>query len=114
MKYKVIFAAGYTDDLESLNRDLRGDILINDENGNFYNPFFITIDRIRVEFNDSKICYLEDNLVIVHSVTKDNILKAIAELYEWMFYKRWVPLSEEQLQIFFYPKEDWITFEIEI
>ncbi|MBB4807954.1 hypothetical protein HNP38_003294 [Chryseobacterium defluvii] len=114
MKYKVIFADGYDDDIESLTRDLRTDVLISDEQGNLYNPFFITIERVNNEFEKNKVCYLEDNLVILHSVTKDNILKAIIELYEWAFYKKWLPIPEEVLQKYFYPKENWTTFDIEI
>nr|WP_314499404.1 hypothetical protein [uncultured Chryseobacterium sp.] len=114
MRYTVIFADGYDDDLESLARDLRTDILISDEEGKLYNPFFITIERVTNEFDKNKICYLEDNLVILHSVTKDNIIKAIVELYEWMFYKRWLPLSDEHLKTYFSPKENWVTFDVEI
>jgi hypothetical protein len=114
MKYKVIFTNGYTDDLESLTRDLRADVLISDIQGNLYRPIFITIERITNMFNKNEVCYLEDKLVILHSVTKDNILKASVELHEWMFYKRWIPLTEERLQIYFYPKENWTTFEIDV
>jgi hypothetical protein len=110
MEYKVIFACGYVDDLESLTKDLRGDILLLDQEGNYYNPQYITIERIKAEFGDNKVCYLEDNLVLLHEVTKDNILKSVPELYKWHFYKRWLPLSKEQLEKYFYPKEDWVVF----
>lgn len=93
MKNKVIFTTGYDDDIVSISRNLRSDVLISDMDGNFYNPFFITLERVTNEFKNT-ICYLEDNLVILHSVTKDNILKAVIELYNWMFYKKWVPLSQ--------------------
>ncbi|MFY7889896.1 MAG: hypothetical protein ACOVOW_13335 [Spirosomataceae bacterium] len=114
MKYKIIFTTGYDDDLESISKELKCDVLILDEKNDYYNPQFITIERIKGEFEDSKICYLEDNLVILHKVTKDNILNSIAELDKWKFTKRWKPLDEKQLVEYFYPKNDWLIFDIEI
>ena len=56
-------------------------------------------------FNENKVCYLESNLVILHSVTKENILRSVVELHNWMFYKRWLPLAEENVKKWFYPIE---------
>ncbi|SIP96093.1 hypothetical protein SAMN05880574_10315 [Chryseobacterium sp. RU37D] len=39
MKHSVIFAEGYSDDVELFTRNLRTDILIIDKQGNLYNPF---------------------------------------------------------------------------
>lgn len=112
MEYKVFFTDNYIDDTESLIKGYRADVLINDKEGNFYHPFFITIDRIIIEFEKSEVCYLENNLVILHSITKDNILKATEEIHKNMFTKGWLPLTEEQLQTYFYPKENWCIFSI--
>lgn len=109
MKHKVFFTAGY-DDIDSLSRELRSDVLIQDSDGNFYNPLFITIDRIKSEFENDKFCYVDDNIVFLHQVTKDNILKSIEELYKWQFDKRWRPINNEMLENFFYPKENWVIF----
>jgi hypothetical protein len=114
MKYDVIFTTGYNDDIDSISKELKCDVLILDEEGNHYNPQYITLDRIKGEFEENKICYLEDNLVILHKVTKENILKSIIELDKWMFTKRWIPLNEKQLSDYFYPKENWLVFEVEI
>jgi hypothetical protein len=114
MKYKVIFTSGYDDDIDSLSKELKCDILIIDDKNNYYNPQFITLNRIKGEFNNDKVCYLEDNLVILHKITKENILKSIAELDKWVFIKRWIPLNEGQLVEYFYPKEDWVIFEVEV
>lgn len=114
MKYKVIFTAGYDDDIYSITKELRGDVLILDEENNYYNPQYITLDRIKGEFDEDKICYLEDSLVILHTVTKDNILKSIVELHRWLFAKRWVPVTDNQLAKYFFPKEDWVIFEVEV
>jgi hypothetical protein len=112
IKYKVIFTDGYDDDIDSLSKELRCDVLIQDVNGNYYNPQFITVNRILGEFDAEKICYLEDNMVILHQVTKDNILKSVAELHKWQFIKRWLPLTVQQLEDYFYPTDKWLVFEI--
>ena len=114
MKYKIIFTTGYTDDIDSLTKELKCDVLILDEQGRYYNPQFITIERIKGEFDENKNCYLEDNLVILRSITKQAILNAIPELHKWMFYKRWVPLTLDVLEKYFYPKEEWITFSVAV
>jgi hypothetical protein len=112
MKYKVIFTTGY-DDIDSISKELKCDILILDNENNYYNPQYITLNRIKGEFDGKKVCYLEDNLVILHKITKDNILKSIIELDKWMFTKRWIPLNEKQLVEYFYPKRNWLIFDIE-
>lgn len=112
MKYEIIFTTGYVDDIDSLTKELKCDVLIHDELGNYFNPQFITIDRIKGEFNEEKICYVEDNLVILHEMTKELILSSIPVLHKWMFFKRWVPLTEEQLKTYFYPKDSWVTFNV--
>ena len=114
MTYKIIFTTGYTDDIDSVTKELKCDVLILDEQGHYYNPQFITIERIRGEFDKNKNCYVEDNLVILHSVTKQAILNAIPELHKWMFFKRWVPLPLDDLEKHFYPKEDWCSFSVTV
>ena len=112
MNYKIIFTDGYTDDIESLTRGLRCDILILTESGLYFNPRFLTLERIKIEFGKSMNCYLEDNLVILHSITKDIILKSIVELHTLLFFKRWIPLSTEQLEQYFYPQDTWVLFDV--
>lgn len=113
MKYKVIFTSGYDDDIDSISKELKCDVLILDEKGNYYNPQYVTIDRIKGEFLDDRLCYLEENLVILHKITKENILNSINELDKWLFTKRWLPIDEKQLIEYFYPKEDWLVFDID-
>lgn len=114
MKYNVIFTTGYQDDLHSLTKELKADVLLLDSQGNYYNPQFITIERIKNEFSNDKICYLEDNLVIMHKITKDNILNVIKELHIWHFNKRWQALTQEQLEKYFFPMSNWAIFDIEV
>lgn len=112
VKYEVAFTAGYDDDIESLSRQIRSDVLIIDELGNYYNPQFMTIERVKSEFTNEKICYLEDNLVLLHSVTKDAIIATVQELHKWLFQKRWHPLSLLQLEKYFPPKDNWVIFYV--
>lgn len=114
MRYKIIFTTGYDDDIDSISKELRSDILIVDEQDNYYNPQYITLRRIDAEFDKNKLCYLEDNLVILHEITKDNIIKSIVYLDKWQFTKRWISLNNDDIVKYFYPMEDWFTCEIEI
>lgn len=114
MRYKIIFTTGYDDDIDSISKELRSDILIVDEQDNYYNPQYITLRRIDAEFDKSKLCYLEDNLVILHEITKDNIIKSLVYLDKWLFTKRWISLNNDDIVKYFYPIEDWFIFEIEI
>jgi len=114
MKYRIIFTTGYTDDIDSLTKELKCDVLILDEQGNYYNPQFITIGRIKGAFDEDMNCYLEDNLVILHSITKQTVLNSIPELHKWMFFKRWIPLTIDQLEKYFYPTDDWSSFSVTV
>jgi hypothetical protein len=113
MKYKIIFTLGYIDDEEAIYRGNRGDILIINELGEYYDPYFITLESIKGEFTSNKVCYLWDKMVIVHELTTDNILKSIFELEKWLFQKRWIPLKDEDIEKHYFPKEDWIVYEVE-
>jgi len=113
MQYKVIFTSGWDDDIDSLSKGLKSDVLILDSGGSYYNPQFITLERIANEFDLHKNCYLEDNLVILHAVTKESILKSIPDLHNWKFSIRWTPLTESQLE-YFLPIDDWKYFHISI
>jgi len=113
MEYDVIFSSGYEDDLESLTRKIRSDVLLL-HNNNYYQLHFITIERIKSEFTASETCYLQESMIILHEVTKENILKSLPHLFEWQFYKCWLPLTEEQIVKYHYPKEDWIIHKINI
>ena len=92
--YKVIFSLGYQNDEESLLTGQRGDVLIMDENGAYYDPFFVTLKRIEGEFQKNNNCYLSDKLVI--------------------FQKRWNSLDEKKIEEFYYPKEDWVFFDVKV
>jgi len=112
MKYKVIFSTGYIDDSESLMKGYKSDILLLDESNNYYEPNFVELEVIKNGFGEEKVCYLENNLVILHSVTKENILRSIPDLHQWSFYLHWKPLSGELVEKYFYPKEEWVVFEV--
>lgn len=110
--YKVVFTSGYEDDLDSLQKGLRCDVLIIDEKDRYFNPQYITIERVRGEFNSRQLCYLEENLVIMNEVTQKTIFETIPELHRWLFFDRWVPVSTTILEKYFYPKETWDIYTI--
>jgi len=115
MGYKLIFSTGYEGDSESLQKEYRGDVLLLDEqNNNYYELNFVTIDRIRVEFDRRHVCYVENNMVILHEITRENIIRSVPELHKWMFYKQWVPLTQEQLEKYYAPQEKWVYINIHI
>jgi len=112
MTYKVIFSSGYTDDDEALMKGYRSDILILDETDNYYEANFVELNTIINLFTQDKICLIENNLVILHRVTKENILQSIAELHQTSFHLHWVPLSNDLIKKYYYPTEHWVTFEV--
>ena len=114
MKYKVIFSKGYMDDSEALMKGYKSDILLLDEKGKYFELNFIELEVIKNGFEQEKVCYLENNMIILHAVTKENILKSITELHQWKFFLRWMPLSVELVEKYYYPKEDWVIFEVTI
>jgi hypothetical protein len=114
MKYQVVFTSGVVDDIESLMKELKCDVLLLDEIGNCFELHFITIDRIRAEFSKEQVCYLEENMVILHTITKENILKSIPELHSWGFTSRWSPLPFSQVEEYYFPKENWVVFDIKV
>ncbi len=114
MKYKIIFTLGYISDEEAMQRGNRGDILILDENENYYHPYYITLNCITAEFTNERICYTWDKMVIIHQLTTENIIKSIQELHIWQFQKNWTPLTNEKIEKYFFPKDDWIMYDVEV
>jgi hypothetical protein len=114
MKYKLIFVSKVIDEIDWAAKQICCDVLILDENGNYFAPQYVTLERVKSDFGKNKLCYLEDNLIILHTITKENIIKSVTELDKWLFYKRWIPLSQDQLEKYFFPEEDWIIFDITI
>lgn len=112
MDYSVIFTSGYDDDVESLTRGIKSDVLIGISQGNFYQVNFLTLARIGGEFAADKSCFIEENLVILHEITKDRILHCVQDLHTWGFEQHWKPLPQQQLEKYFYPKEDWVVFTV--
>jgi hypothetical protein len=53
-------------------------------------------------------------MIILHEVTKKNILESIPELFKWQFFKRCCPLKMELIEKYYYPKDDWAIFEVDI
>lgn len=114
MIYNIIFTNGYTDDSESLMKGYRKDVILKDKNDAYYEINFVELEVIKNTFKRDSVCYLENNIVILHEVTKNNIIRSISELHNWSFYKRWIPLTTEQLEKYYYPKNKWVLFEVKV
>jgi hypothetical protein len=113
MTYKIIFSDGYTDDFETIERGITASVLILDESGIYYNPFFLSMERVIGEFKSlGPPCYFQENLVILHEVTKDSILDSIPVLHKSMFFVFWQPMTLHRLEKYFYPKENWVYFDV--
>ena len=109
MQYQVIFTIGDTEELDLLmvTKGYRSDVIILDEKGNYYEVNFTELEVIKNGFDTEKVCYLEHNIVILHKVTKENVIRSIPELHQWLFYRRWLRLTKEQVVKFYYPKDNW-------
>ncbi|RSK43561.1 hypothetical protein [Hymenobacter perfusus] len=114
MDYSVVFTSGYDDDIESLTRGIKSDVLLGTSQGDFYQMNLLTLARISGEFDADKSCFLEENLVILHEITKERILHCVEALHKWGFEQQWKPLTRQQLEKYFYPKEDWVVFTVEV
>lgn len=114
MKYSVIFSSGYIDDDEAQMKGYRSDVIIRDDKDNYFEVNIVTPELLENALNQDKICYLETNLVIMKQITKSNILLSIKDLDQWLFYKRWKPLSNEQIQKYYFPKEKWTIFDVDV
>lgn len=51
-------------------------------------------------------------MVILHELTIENILKSVKELHLLNFQKSWTPLTEDQIEKYFFPKEECISYDV--
>lgn len=114
MRYKVIFSSGDFDDCETIMIGIKYDVLIMDEKGNYYNPQYIALDRINGVFTKDRTCFLMEDLVVLHRVSRENILQSISNLHLWRFTERWLPVNERILVEHFYPMEAWLIIEVDV
>lgn len=107
----VIFTAGYQDgddDLTSM-KGHRSDVLFRDDEGYCYELNFITLERLGVEINGGLESgdhhFADTGLVVLDSITKDSIVKAVRRLIEKRYFTR-------QKQIKLVPEPKWSFFEL--
>lgn len=102
-------------DEDAYFRECRNDVLIQDENDNFFELNFHTLASINDYFaRSSKLCFFWDKLIIVEDIKKATICDCISYLHTRQFYKIWEPISQEYLEKHYYPKENWEIFEVEV
>lgn len=115
MIYKIIFSLGLEDDDEDASiRGCRGDVLIQDNIGNYFEFHYETIEMVNDYFVRGDNFYFWDKLVIVKDISKKTICKSIEYLHIRQFQKIWAPISKEHLEKHYYPKEKWEIFEVEV
>jgi len=96
-KLKLIFTAGLFDDDDHLMKNVkgwRGDILVENYDNNFYELFFIDIERLNADI-DGMSYFFEANCIIVNVLSVDNIIKVVQDLNEKNFFKKLKPVEED-------------------
>lgn len=114
MKYKIIFTLGFEDDDENASlRGSRGDLLVQDENENFFNFSIETIEMVN-DYILRDDCLFSNKILIVKDISKKTIIYSIHSLIKQQFYKLWQPITQKYLEDHYYPKEKWEIFAVEV
>jgi hypothetical protein len=107
----VIFTSGYLegdDDLTSL-KGHRSDVLFSDDEKNYYELNFITVERLvlEIKLNNEKgeNCFADVGLVVSNSITKNSIVDAVRHLVKRKYFT-----TQKALQPV--PKASWFYVEI--
>ena len=90
MSYKLIYTLGREVDSEYQMKGSRGDLLLQDERGNYYEINYITIERLSYAINELNPCYFESNLVVVLNLDFELIINSIKSLIQQE------PLSQDE------------------
>jgi hypothetical protein len=114
MEYKVIYTLGHSVDEEYDMKGYRSDIILKDEENNYYELNFVEPDVIKNGFDANSSCYIDTNLIVIRDMGLNTILKSIESLHKWQFNKYWKPLTFDLIEKHYYPKEKWIFYSIQI
>lgn len=108
----IIFTAGYLagDDELTNQKGHRSDVLVEDENGSYYELNFISVDRLRVDFElnikEGKNYFSDIGLVILKDISKSEIIRAIKNLIKEKYFTRQKPTEVV-------PIENWFIISLE-
>ena len=112
MGYKIIYTIGREFDEEFSMKGYRSDLLLMDSNGNYFELNYVEPEVILNSFNQSSIYYIENNLILVHDLSFETIIASVYELERRLFVDNWQPLTIEQLEKYYSPREKWEIYEI--
>lgn len=113
MKYELIYTLGRGVDAECNMKGARGDLLLRNMKGEYYELNYISIERLTNSLDENDSCFFDSNLIIVLNMDFETILKSIKSLIKQSFIEwNWRPLTIEQVENFYYPIENWETYEI--
>src|SRR6478752_5528830 len=105
---EIIFTSGYNPDDDEITKTKghRSDILLMDNNGNYYELNFVTINRLQSDLNynlsNGKKYFTDTCLIVLEEVTKEQIINCIKDLYSFNYFKRFSPVDNIE------PNKDWV------
>lgn len=107
----TIFTSGYfeNDDDTTSEKGHRSDVLIEDEEGFFYELNFVDLNRLKIDLNTNYErgvnCFADTGLVIIDKVTKESIIKAVKFLESEKYFTTQKKLTREK-------SPEWYTVEM--
>jgi hypothetical protein len=109
---KIVFTSGYdtSDDEITKIKGHRSDVLLIDEDNNYYELNFVTLSRLDSDLmyniGNGKKYFTDICLIILEEVTKDAILNCVTDLSVINYFKRFTPIEKPEEQ------EEWAVFPI--
>lgn len=114
MNFRIFYNRDNEDEIY-IEKEWRGNIyLLNIENNTYYNPTFMTLNRIKSECNGRLSYFFEENLVIVEFIDQENIFKIIKKLLENKDYRSMISMSSLKVEIFLNEIEEFDFIEMVI
>ena len=110
---KIVFTSGYTSDDDEITKEKghRSDVIFIDDDDNYYEVNFVTLERLRSDLSYSigigKKYFTDICMVLLEEVTKDSILNCVKDLSKIIFFKRFTPIDKVE------SKPEWITFSLD-
>lgn len=98
----IIFTTGYSEDDNDITSEKghRSDVLIEDQEGFFYELNFVDLNRLRIDLVSNKEkginCFSDTGLVVIDKVTKDSIVKAVKFLNDEKYFTTQKKLIKEK------------------
>lgn len=115
MRFKIYYNKNNNFDDIYLEKEWRSNIYIYDiDNNMYYNPTFMTLNRIKSECDGKLSYYFEENLVIVERIDQESLFNVIANLLDRKNYISMVSMSFTQVETFLKEINEFDHLEIEV